>query len=200
MAKLIYMMNMSLDGYIEDEHGNFGFTAPEDDEVKAWIFPHASSFRTSLYGRRMYETMVYWETAHTLPLQTKLGMDFAKQWQAAEKIVYSRTLAEPLSDRTKIERAFDPDAIRQLKTNTEHDIAIAGPELAAQAIVAGLVDEIQLRISPVIIGSGKPALPADVRLDLELLEERRFRCGDIFLRYAVRGQSKGTNLPGEISG
>ena len=190
MAKLIYMMNTSLDGYIEDEHGNFGFTAPLDDEVKAWIFPHASSFRTSLYGRRMYETMVYWETAHTLPLQTKLGLDFAKQWQAAEKIVYSRTLAEPLSGNTRIERSFDPDAVRKLKANDGGDMNIAGPELAAHAIKAGLVDEIQLRISPVIVGGGKRCLPAGARLDLELLEERRFRCGDIFVRYAVRGQSK----------
>ena len=190
MAKLIYMMNTSLDGYIEDEHGNFGFGAPQDEEVKAWILPYASSFPTSLYGRRMYETMVYWETAHTLPLQTKVGLEFAKQWQAAEKIVYSRTLAEPRSARTKIERAFDPDAVRKLKANAGYDMNIAGPELAAQAIEAGLVDEVQMRICPVLVGGGKRYLPGGVRLDLELLEERRFRCGDIFLRYAVRGQSK----------
>jgi dihydrofolate reductase len=190
MAKLIYMMNMSLDGYIEDEHGNFAFAAPLDEEVKAWIFPHVSSFRTYLYGRRMYETVVYWETAHTLPLQTKLGNAFARQWQAAEKIVYSKTLAEPRSGNTKIERAFDPDAVRQLKANAVHDMAVSGPELASQAIEARLVDELQLRVCPVLVGGGKRCLPAGVRLDLELLEERRFRCGDIFLRYAVRGQSK----------
>jgi dihydrofolate reductase len=190
MAKLIYMMNTSLDGYIEDEHGNFAFTAPLDDEVKDWIFPYASSFRTILYGRRMYDTMVYWETAHTLPLQTKLGNEFARHWQAAEKIVYSRTLTEPRSAHTKIERVFDPDAVRKLKANAGQDMAVSGPELAAQAIKAGLVDEIQLRISPVIVGGGKRFFPAGVRLDLELLEERRFRCGDIFLRYAVRGQSR----------
>ena len=190
MAKLIYMMNTSLDGYIEDEQGNFGFTAPQDEEVKTWIFPHASSFRTCLYGRRMYETMMYWETAHTLPLQTRIGLEFARQWQAAEKIVYSRTLAEPLSARTQIERGFDPDAVRKLKANAGHDMNIAGPELANQAIEAGLVDEVQIRICPVLVGGGKRYLPGGVRLDLELLEERRFRCGDIFLRYAVRGQSK----------
>jgi dihydrofolate reductase len=190
MAKLIYMMNISLDGYIEDEHGNFGFGAPNDEEVKNWIFPYASSFRTSLYGRRMYETMVYWETAHTLPLQTKLGLEFARQWQAAEKIVYSRTLAKPLSARTTIERAFNPDAVRKLKANAAHDMNVAGPELAAQAIAAGLVDELHMRICPVVIGNGKRFLPAGVPLDLELLEERRFRCGDIFLRYAVRGPSR----------
>lgn len=189
MAKLIYMMNTSLDGYIEDEHGNFGFSAP-DEEVRAWIFPYASSFRTVLYGRRMYETMLYWETAHTLPLQTKLGNEFARKWQSAEKIVYSTTLAEPRSANTRIERSFDPETVRELKANTEHDMAISGPELAAQAIKAGLVDEIQQRLCPVIIGGGKRFLPSDVRLNLELLEERRFRCGDIFLRYAVRGQSK----------
>lgn len=190
MAKLIYMMNTSLDGYIEDEHGSIAFGAPLDEEVRAWAFQYASSFRTVLYGRRMYETMVYWETAHTLPLQTKLGNEFARQWQAAEKIVYSRSLAEPRSARTKIERTFDPDAVRQLKANTIGDIAVSGPELAAHAIKLGLVDEVQLRICPVIVGGGKRFFPAGVRLDLDLLEERRFRCGDIFLRYAARGQSK----------
>src|SRR6185312_3556266 len=190
MAKLIYMMNTSLDGYIEDEHGNFGFAAPMDDEVKDWIFPYASAFRTFLYGRRMYETVVYWETAHTLPLQTKLGNEFARRWQAAEKIVYSKTLAAPRSGNTRIERSFDPGAVRELKANTGHDMAVSGPELAAHAFKAGLVDEIQMKISPVLIGGGKRCLPSGVRLDLELLEERRFRCGDIFLRYAVQGQSK----------
>jgi dihydrofolate reductase len=190
MAKLIYMMNASLDGYIEDEHGSIGFGAPLDDEVRTWIFPYASSFRTCLYGRRMYETMVYWETAHTLPLQTKLGNEFARWWQGAEKIFYSKTLAEPRSGNTKIERSFDPDAVRRLKANTNGDIAISGPELAAHAIKAGLVDEIQVRLCPVLVGGGKRFFPAGVRLDLELLEERRFRCGDIFLRYAVRGESK----------
>jgi dihydrofolate reductase len=189
MAKLIYMMNTSLDGYIEDEHGSIAFGAPQDEEVRAWIFPYASSFGTHLYGRRMYETMVYWETAHTLPLQTKMGNEFARLWQTADKIVYSKTLAEPTSARTRIERSFDPDAVRQLKANTTHDIDISGPELAAQAIKAGLVDEIQQRICPVLVGGGKRFFPTGVRLDLDLLEERRFSCGDIFLRYAVRGQS-----------
>jgi len=189
MAKLIYMMNMSLDGYTEDEHGDFGWTAPLDEEVRTWVFAHVSSFRTCLYGRRVYETMLYWETAHTLPDQPKLGIDFARQWQAAEKIVYSRTLPEPRSARTKIERSFDPDGVRKLKANAASDIAVAGPELAAQAIEAGLVDEFQMRVCPVIIGGGKRYFPSGVRLDLELVEERRFRNGEIFLRYAVRGQS-----------
>lgn len=190
MAKLIYMMNLSLDGYIEDEHGRFDWTAPQDEEVHTWIFAHVSSFRTCLYGRRVYETMAYWETAHTVPDQPQFVLDFARQWQSAEKIVYSRSLAEPRSARTKIERAFDCNAVRRLKANTGSDIAVAGPELAAQAIQAGLVDEFQMRICPVVIGGGKRYFPSGVQLDLELAEERRFRNGEIFLRYAVRGQSK----------
>jgi len=190
MAKLIYMMNTSLDGYTEDEHGDFGWTAPRDEEVHTWIFEHVSSFRICLYGRKVYETMAYWETAQTIPNQPQFVLDFAKQWQAAEKIVYSRTLAEPLSARTKIERTFDPDAVRQLKANAVSDIAVAGPELAAQAIRAGLVDELQMRVCPVVIGGGKRYFPGGVRLDLELLDERRFGNGDIFLRYAVRGHLK----------
>lgn len=190
MGKLIYLMNMSLDGYTEDERGNFGFGAPRDEEVHRWIFEHVASFGTFLNGRRMYETMVYWETAHTLPDQPQFVLDFAKRWQAAEKIVYSTTLAESRSARTKIERAFDPEAVRELKAKAERDISVAGPDLAAQAIRAGLVDELQMRICPVIVGGGKPYFPAGVRLNLELLEERRFRNGEIFLRYAIRGQSK----------
>ncbi len=190
MAKLVYMMNTSLDGYIEDEHGDFGWTAPQDEEVHTWIFEHVSSFRTCLYGRRVYETMVYWETAHTVADQPGFVLEFARQWQAAEKIVYSRTLAEPRSARTRIERSFDPDGVRQLKANAGRDMAVAGPELAAQAIEAGLVDEFQMRVCPVVVGGGKRYFPSGVRLDLELVEERRFRNGEIFLRYAVRGSSK----------
>lgn len=190
MAKLIYMMNTSLDGYTEDEHGDFGWGAPQDEEVHTWIFEHVSSFRTCLYGRRVYETMLYWETAHTIPNQPQFVLAFARQWQTAEKIVYSRTLVEPLSARTKIERVFDPGVVRQLKANSESDIAVAGPELAAQAIRAGLVDELQMRICPVVIGGGKRYLPPGLRLDLDLLDERRFRNGDIFLRYAVCSQLK----------
>lgn len=187
MAKLVYMMNTSLDGYTEDEHGRFDWTAPKDQEVHTWIFAHASSFRTCLYGRKVYETMLYWERAHTLPDQPQFVLDFARQWQAAEKIVYSKTLAEPRSERTSIERAFDPDAVRELKASAGHDIVVAGPELAAQAIQSRLVDELQMRVCPVVIGGGKRYFPTGVRLDLEMVEERRFRSGDMFLRYAVRG-------------
>jgi dihydrofolate reductase len=136
MAKLIYSMFISLDGYTEDEHGGFGWGAPEDEGLHAYINELASSFGTYLYGRRMYETMVYRETAHTLRDQPRFVLDFARQWQTAEKIVYSRTLAEPRSVRTKIEREFHPDAVRRLKADAEHDITVDGPELAAQAIRA----------------------------------------------------------------
>ncbi|MFC5863966.1 dihydrofolate reductase family protein [Acidicapsa dinghuensis] len=190
MAKLIYMMNISFDGYTQDEHGDFTFTAPIDPAVHTFIFQHASSFRTLLYGRKVYETMLYWETAHTLPDQTPLEIGFARKWQAAEKIVYSKTLTEPHSANTTITQSFEPEAIRNLKANRNHDIAIAGPELAAQAIHAGLVDELQMRICPAIIGGGTRFFPTGVRLDLQLIEDRQFRNGEIFLRYAVNNQSK----------
>lgn len=190
MAKLIYMMNMSLDGYTEDEQGRYDWAAPRDEEVHRWVFERVSSFGTFLNGRKMYETMVYWETAHTLPDLPPFALDFARKWQAAEKIVYSRTLAEPRSARTRIEREFDPEAVRRLKASAGRDISVAGPELAAQAVAAGLVDEFQMRICPVLVGGGKRYFPKGVRLDLELLEERRFQCGELFLRYAVRGPSR----------
>ena len=186
MAKLIYSMLMSLDGYTEDEHGRFGWGAPEDEELHSYINELASVFGTYLYGRRMYETMVYWETAHTVPGQPQFVLDFARQWQAAEKIVYSRTLAEPRSARTKIKREFDPGAVRRLKAAAKHDITVDGPELAAQAIRAGLVDEFQMIVCPVVVGSGKRFFPDSVWLDLELVEERRFRKG-VVLRCAVCG-------------
>jgi dihydrofolate reductase len=186
MAKLIYSMITSLDGYIEDEHGRFGWGAP-DEETSTYICEMMSSFRTYLYGRKMYETMVYWEAADHVPNQDRFDLDFARQWQAAEKVVYSRTLAEPRSARTRIEREFDPDPVWRLKADAEHDIAVAGPELDAQAIRAGLVDEFVMIVSPVLVGGGKRFFPDGVRLDLELIEERRFRKGVVVLRYAVRG-------------
>jgi dihydrofolate reductase len=187
MAKLIYSMFTSLDGYTEDEHGDFGWGAPEDADVHTYINELASSVGTYLYGRRMYETMVYWETAHTIPDQPQFVLDWARQWQAAEKIVYSRTLAEPRSARTRLEREFAPAAVRRLKAGTEYDITVDGPELAAQAIRAGLVDEFQMIVCPVVVGGGKRFFPGGVRLNLELIEERRFGSGVVVLRYAVRG-------------
>lgn len=186
MAKLIYSMIQSLDGYTEDAGGDFGWGAPEDETVHAAINALAAPVGTYLYGRRIYEIMVYWETAHTLPDQPPVELAWARQWQAAEKVVYSRTLAEPQSARTRIERAFDPEAVRRLKATAARDITVNGPELAAQALRAGLVDELQLVIAPIVVGGGTRFLPDGVRLSLELLEEQRFGNGVLILRYAVR--------------
>lgn len=186
MAKLIYSMLQSLDGYTEDARGGFGWAAP-DEEVHSYINELASPVGTYLYGRRMYETMVYWESAHMIPDLPRFVLDWARQWQAAEKIVYSRTLTELRSARTRIEREFAPDAIQRLKAESEHDITVNGPELAAQAIRSGLVDELQMILCPVVVGGGKRFFPEGVRLDLELLEERRFGNGIVVLRHAVHG-------------
>jgi dihydrofolate reductase len=187
MAKLIYSMLTSLDGYTEDEHGQFGWGAPEDASVHSYINELGSSFGTYLYGRRMYETMVFWETAHTLPDQPPFVLDYARQWQAAEKIVFSRTLAEPRSTRTRIARTFDSDEVRRLKADAERDLTVDGPGLAAHALRAGLVDELQMIVCPVVVGGGIRFFPDGVRLELELVEERQFRNGVLVLRYAVRG-------------
>ena len=186
MAKLIYFMLTSLDGYIEDAQGDFGWAMP-DEEIHTYVNAISAPIGAYLYGRKMYETMVYWETAHNEPDQPKIYFDWARQWQAATKIVFSRTLAEPRSARTRIEREFSPDFIRRLKAESEHDMSIDGPELAGQALKVGLVDEIQMIAFPVIVGGGKRFFPESVRLDLELLEERRFGKGALSLRYAVRG-------------
>ena len=187
MAKLIYSMMTSADGYTEDADGKFGWGAPEDEAVHAYANALAAPIGTYLYGRRMYDVMVYWETAHTLPDQRPVELEWARQWQATDKVVYSRTLTEPRSTRTRIERAFDADAVRALKARADRDLAIAGPELAAQAFAAGLVDEVQLFLAPVIVGGGTRALPDGVRLGLELREERRFGNGMVFLRHDVVG-------------
>ncbi len=183
---LIYSMLMSVDGYVEDEHGRFDFAAP-DEEVNPYINQLTSSVGTYLYGRRMYESMVYWETAHTVPNLPQFLRDWTRQWQAAEKIVYSRTLAEPRSVRTRIERDFDPDVVRRLKGDARHDITVNGPGLAAHALRAGLVDELQMFVCPAVVGAGKRFFPDRVRLKLELVDEHRFRNGVVVLRYAVRG-------------
>ena len=141
---------------------------------------------TYLYGRRMYDTMVYWETAPNLADQPACERDFAEIWRSADKIVYSRTLETMSSARTRIERAFDPDAIRDLKATAGRDITVGGAELAAQAITAGLVDEYHLFVTPIVVGGGKPSLPDHVRVDLELLDERRFGCGVVYLHYRTR--------------
>ena len=184
MAKLIYSAIASLDGYVEDEEGNFDWAAP-DDEVHAFVNGLERPIGTYLYGRRMYETMAFWETVPISGDQPAVTRDFAKIWQAAEKIVYSRTLQTVSSARTRIERDLDPDAIRQLKKNSQADITIGGAELAGQATAEGLVDECHLLLGPIIVGRGKRALPGNVRVQLELLDERRFRSGVVHLHYRV---------------
>ena len=187
MAKLIYSMFTSLDGYAEDERGTFGWGAPADEAVHAYVNELASSVGTYLYGRRMYETMVYWESAHTLPDGAPVSLEFARVWQEAEKVVYSKTLTEPRSARTRIERAFDPKAVRRLKADAEQDLTVDGPDLAGQALQAGLVDELQVIVCPVVVGGGKRFFPEGVRLELKLLEERSFGSGVAVLRYSVEG-------------
>lgn len=190
MAKLIYGMIMSLDGYVEDAEGKFGWGAPEDQDVHTHINELAASVGIYLYGRRMYDVMVFWETVLEQPdaeNAPKVMIDWAHQWQAAEKVVYSRTLAKPRSARTRIERDFDPAAIRRLKAEATRDITVDGPELAAHALRAGLVDELQLTVCPVVVGGGKRFFPEDVRLDLSLVDEHRFGNGVVALRYNVRG-------------
>ncbi|MED4754524.1 dihydrofolate reductase family protein [Brevibacillus choshinensis] len=191
MAKLIYPINVSLDGYMEDERGNIEWTI-SDDEVFAFWTDFQRPIGIYLYGRRMYESMVYWETASPqTPInfasgdQPEVMRDFAQIWRAAEKIVYSRTLQAVSSARTRIEREFDPDAIRRLKESSGADITIGGPELAGQAMSAGLIDECYLLLNPIVLGGGKRALPDNLRMRLELLGERRFRSGVVHLHYRV---------------
>ena len=185
MADLIYSAISSLDGYIEDTDGKFDWAMP-DEEVHRFINNLERTADTYLYGRRMYETMMVWETDPNLAADSTLTQDFAEIWQAANKIVYSKTLAAASTRKTQIERNFDPEAIRQLKKIAQHDVTIGGPELAAHAFRSGLIDECQLFLAPIIVGGGKPSLPDNVRLELELLEERRFSNGTVYLRYRVR--------------
>ncbi len=185
MAKLIYSAITSLDGYVADQDGNFDWAEP-DEEVHAFVNDLERSVGTYLYGRRMYEVMVYWETAHTVADQPPVVQDFAKIWEAADKIVYSKSLERVTSARTRIERGFDHEAVRQLKARAVRDITVGGPELAAQAIRAGLVDEYHLFVTPILVGGGKQSLPSGVRLELELLDERRFGNGVVHLHYGAK--------------
>jgi dihydrofolate reductase len=184
LAKLIYSAIASLDGYVADADGNFDWGAP-DDELHACVNDLERPIGTYLYGRRMYETMVFWETAHTLSDQPPVVRDFTAIWQAADKVVFSSTLETASSAKTRIERDFEPDAIRQLKAQASHDISVGGPQLAAQALRAALVDECHLFLTPVIVGGGNAALPKDVRMKLELLDQRRFANGVVHLHYAT---------------
>ena len=186
MAKLIYSAITSLDGYIEDSDGAFGWAAP-DEEVHTFVNELERPIGTYLYGRRMYETMAYWDSAPNVDDLAPFAQEYAEIWQRAEKIVYSRTLQSPATAKTRIEAAFEPDAIRKLKATAPADLSVGGAELAAQAIEHVLVDEIHVFLAPVIVGGGKRALPVDgIRSDLELLDERRFDNGMAYLRYGVR--------------
>ncbi len=183
MAKLIYSAIASLDGYVEDEDGNFDWAAPSE-EVHAFVNELERPIGTYLYGRRMYETMVFWETAGGSD-QRPVSRDFAEIWRAAEKVVYSRTLQTVSSARTRVEPDFDSASIRHLKEASPSDVTIGGAQLAAQALAMGLVDELHLLLCPILIGGGKRALPSNVRLALELLDEHRFRSGVVHLRYRI---------------
>ena len=184
MAKLIYLAIASLDGYIADEDGKFDWGEPDED-VHAFVNDLERPVGTYLYGRRMYEVMLAWETLN-LADQPPVIADFAEIWRAADKIVYSRTLKTVSSARTRIDREFEPAAVRQLKAASGRDLSIGGPALAAGAFEAGLVDELHLFIAPIVVGGGKESLPDKVRLKLELLDERRFSSGMVHLRYRTR--------------
>lgn len=185
MGKLTYINNMSLDGYIEDRHGAFDF-GPMDDDLFATYTDLLRTVGTFLYGRRLYETMADWETMPALAAQSSLAAEFSNAWKAPSKVVYSTTLAAAPTANTRIERAFDADAVQQLKVDTSRDLTVGGADLASQALKAGLVDECILFVWPLTVGDGKPALPADTSYSLELLDERRFDNGVLLLRYSPR--------------
>jgi dihydrofolate reductase len=183
VARLIYSVIMSLDGYVADASGGFDWAAP-DEQLHAFVNELERPVGTYLYGRRMFEVMRYWETAE-IAGQSPVFLDYAGIWRAADKIVYSHTLDSALTARTRIEHEFDVAAVGRLKEAATRDLSIGGPELAGQALAAGLVDDCQLMIVPVVIGGGTPALPSNVKLDLELLAERRFDSGAMYLHYRV---------------
>ena len=185
MAGLSYTMIASLDGYIADEDGKFDWAEP-DEEVHSLINDLERPVGTYLLGRRMYDVLAYWDDPPGLDEQPSFVREFAEIWQAADKVVYSRTLEAPTTARTRIERNFDPDAVRQLKAQSDRDLTIGGPELAAQAIRAGLVDDYQMFVVPAVVGAGTQSLPHNVRIELELVDERRFDNGTVFLHYRTR--------------
>ena len=192
MAKLIYSAIASLDGYVEDENGKFDWATP-DEQVLAFVNELERPVGTYLFGRRMYETMAGWETDPSLAEGSPASRDFAAIWQPAQKIVYSRTLEAVSTARTRIEREFDPDAVRREKEAADRDLTVGGAALAAEAFRAGLVDELQLLLTPVLVGGGKHALPEGASLRLELLDERRFRSGTVFLRYRIAASGDAGN-------
>jgi dihydrofolate reductase len=184
VARLIYTAIASIDGYVEDASGRFDWAAP-DEEVHAFVNDLERPIGTYLYGRRMYETMTFWETAGLADDDLEVIRDYASLWRDADKVVFSRTLTSATSTRTRMERDFDPGAIRELKARSGADLSVGGAELAGQALAAGLVDEIQLLLVPVIVGGGKPALPAGAHARLRLIDTRGFAGGVVYAHYAV---------------
>ena len=187
MGKLIYSPITSLDGFVEDEDGRFDWAAP-DEEVHAFVNDLQRPVGTYLYGRRMYETMVFWETAATSEEQSAIFRDYTEIWRGAEKVVFSRTLETASSARTRIEATFDTEMIRRIKGSAPGDLAIGGAELAALAFRANLIDECHLFLNPIVVGGGKQALPSKVRTRLALLDERRFGNGVVHLHYRVTNE------------
>jgi dihydrofolate reductase len=185
MARLIYFMPTSLDGFIAGESEPMDWSVPNED-VSAFINEIHRPIGIYLYGRKNYETMVVWQTPEAIPGLTPAMTDFARIWQAADKVVYSKSLETVTTPRTRLEREFEPQAVRDLKTHSPQDISVAGPNLAAQAIQSGLVDEYQLLVAPHILGGGKRILPGNVRLNLDLVDERRVGNGWVYLRYRTR--------------
>jgi dihydrofolate reductase len=185
MGSLIYAFNTSLDGYIEDASGSFDWTEPDEELHRFWN-QFERSIGVHLYGRRLYETMRYWETAHEQPDLADYMLEYARVWQASEKIVYSTTLDAPSTAHTRVERIFDPGMVSRLKEEQSRDISIGGAELASHAIRLGLVDEYRQVVLPVIVGGGKAWLPKDVRVELRLVDERRFGNGARYVAYAAR--------------
>jgi dihydrofolate reductase len=184
VARLIYSAITSLDGYVADANGNFDWAAP-DEEVRAFVNDLERPLGTYLYWRRMYEVMAFWETAHTAAGEPPVFLDYARIWQAADKVVYSTTLETVSSAKTRIQREFDPDAVRQMKSRADRDLSVGGPHIAALAIKAGLVDELQWFVTPVVVGGGNHFLPQNVHVQLELIDERRFGSGVVYLHYRI---------------
>ena len=188
MAKLIYIANVSLDGFMEDENGRFDWTEPSE-EYFAFITDLVRPVGTSLLGRRMYETMAVWETDETLAAQSESMADFAQVWQGQDKVVYSTTLREVMTTKTRLEPNFDPESVRDMKRSASADLTVGGAALAAHAFKGGVVDECHLFVYPVFVGGGKPGIPRDIRVDLELVDERRFTNGVVYLRHRVRSSA-----------
>jgi len=187
MGRLVYSAITSLDGYVADEEGRFDWAAP-DEEVHRFVNDQERAVGTYLYGRRMYDVMCYWQDGGDEPDQSEIAVDYAHIWRAAEKVVFSRSLEHVSTPRTRLERSFDLDAVRELVRDADHDVSIGGPTLAAEALRAGLVDDVHLFLNPVLVGGGLPALPSGVRTDLDLVDEHRFGAGVVHLHHRMRSR------------